>query len=220
MNTTRKEILKNSLSAALGLLCFAVGVYFTIQANIGVSPWDAFELGLSGTFGIMYGTASIIVSIVIIVIDIFLHEKIGIGMFLDALLVGKTVDLLNYLNLIPLQHSLVTSLLLMVAGLFLMGFSQYFYMRAGLGCGPRDTLLVGLARRITKIPIGVISIILLAVVTFLGWILGGPIGIGTLICAFCVGPTMQLSFKIVHFEPTSIEHQDVISSMKILFRRK
>ena len=220
MNKTAKDILKNSLSAAIGLIFFALGVYFTIQANIGVSPWDTFELGLASTLGITYGTASIIVSIIIILIDVLMHEKIGIGMFLDAFLVGKSVDLFNYLNLIPIQDNIVISLILMVLGLFLMGFSQFFYMRAGLGCGPRDTLLVGMARRMIKIPIGAVSIALLAVVTFFGWLLGGPIGIGTLICAFCVGPSMQLSFKIVHFKPTTVEHQDIITSAKIIFNKK
>jgi uncharacterized membrane protein YczE len=216
MNTTHKSILKNTLLAAVGLFFFGFGVYLTIQANIGVAPWDAFNLGLSKTFGIKYGTASIGVSFIIVIIDIILGEQIGIGMVLDAILVGKTVDLFNYINLVPAQQKLVPSLIIMTAGLFIMGFSQYMYMKAALGCGPRDSILVGLSRRINKVSIGVISICILAVVTFIGWLLGGSIGIGTLICAFLVGPIMQLDFKLVRFNATEIKHQDIITSFRIL----
>ncbi len=217
MNTTAKDIFKNSLLAALGLMLFAAGVYLTIQANIGVAPWDAFNLGLSSTFGIKYGTASIIVSLVLVAFDAALKEKIGIGMFLDSILVGKTVDLLNFIDPVPKQTKILPSLICLAAGMVIMGFSQFLYMKAGLGCGPRDTMLVGLKRRTKKIPIGVISIIILAAVTLSGWLLGGPIGIGTLICAFLEGPIMQLDFKIVKFEPTLVKHQDIITSFKVIF---
>lgn len=216
MNTTRKSILKNTLLTTVGLFFFGFGIYLTIQANIGVAPWDALSLGLSKTFGIKYGTASISVSFIILFIDIILGEQIGIGMVLDALLVGKAVDLFNYINIVPPQQKLFPSLIIMTAGMFIMGFTQYLYMKAGLSCGPRDSLLVGLSRRIKKVPIGVISICILAIVTLVGWLLGGAIGIGTLICAFLVGPIMQLVFKLVRFDATQIKHQDIITSFKIL----
>ena len=220
MNQTGKDILKHAVLAAAGLFLFAFGVYLTIQANIGVAPWDAFNLGLSATFGVTYGTASIIVSLLIVAIDLMLREQIGIGMLLDAILVGKFVDLLNWLDLVPLQEKLPFSILVMTVGMFIMGFSQYLYMKAALGCGPRDTLLVGLKRRTAKIPIGIISVCLLAAVTLVGWLLGGPIGIGTLICAFLEGPIMQLDFRIVKFDPTGIAHQDIITSLRILLGGK
>lgn len=96
-----RELLKKTLLAAIGLICFGAGVYLTIQANIGVAPWDALNLGLSKTFGILYGTASVGVSVILILIDLLLKEHIGIGTILDAVLVGKTVDFLNWFDLIP-----------------------------------------------------------------------------------------------------------------------
>lgn len=220
MNTNAKEIIKNTFNAAFGLFVFAFGVYLTIQANIGVAPWEAFNLGLSETFGIKYGTASITVSLIIVVIDFFLKEKIGIGMLLDAILVGKFVDLFNLIGIVPLINNIFAGIAVMILGMFIMGFAQFLYMRAGLGCGPRDTLLVGLKRRSKKIPIGVISIFILATVTVIGKLLGGPIGIGTLMGAFLEGPIMQLDFKIVHFDATEIKHQDIITSLKTVFKRK
>ena len=94
-NSTRSDILKNSLLASVGLLLFGLGVYLTIQANIGVAPWDALSLGLSSTLGMSFGNAAVMVSFLVVGVDLLLREKIGIGMLLDAVLVGKTVDLLN-----------------------------------------------------------------------------------------------------------------------------
>lgn len=219
MNKTRKEILLNSLIASIGLFMFGFGVYLTIQANLGVAPWDSFSLGLANTFNVKYGTASIALSLFILVIDIIMKGKIGIGMFLDAFIVGKTVDLFNLLNIVPTQTELVYKLLVILIGMTIMGFSQYLYMKAGLGCGPRDTMLVGLSRRIKKVPIGVVSIAILATVTLLGLLLGGPIGIGTLICAGLIGPIMQFAFKLMHFDATKIEHQSISNSFKIIFRK-
>lgn len=219
MNNNAKGILKNTFLAAFGLFLFAFGAYLTIQANIGVAPWDAFNLGLASTFNIKYGTASIIVSLVIVLIDILLKEKIGIGMFLDAILVGKFVDLFNFIGLVPLMKNIFSGLGVMFIGMFIMGFSQFLYMKAGLGCGPRDTLLVGLKRKSKKIPIGVISIFILATVTLIGALLGGKIGIGTLIAAFLEGPIMQLDFRIVRFDATAISHQGIIDSFKTVFKK-
>lgn len=220
MNKTRKSIFLNSLLASLGLIIFGFGVYMTIQANLGVAPWDAFNLGLSKTVGISYGLASIIMSFICLGIDILLKEKIGIGMILDAVLVGVSVDVYNWIGIIPAQTKLVFQLLLMLGGLIIMGFAVFLYMKAGLGCGPRDTMLVGLDRKLKKVPIGVISVCILAIVTLIGWLLGGPIGVGTLICAGLTGPIMQLIFILVKFVPTDVEHQDIITSVKIIIGKK
>ena len=219
-NNTPKKIILNMIYAAIALFVNGFGVYLTIHADIGAGPWDVFNLGLSKTFGILYGTASIAVSIAILIIDIILREPIGIAMFIDALTVGKSVDLFNFLDFIPVPKTLVGSIVMMICGLFIMGFTQYFYMKSALGCGPRDTLLVGLKRRSKKIPIGVISIALLSVVTLTGYLLGGKAGIGTLICAFLTGPIMQLAFKTVKFDATGITHQSIINTFYILFGKK
>jgi uncharacterized membrane protein YczE len=216
INATRYDILWNMIRASAGLVCFGFGAYLTIQANCGVAPWDTLNLGIANTFGILYGSASIIVSLIIIFINIMLRESIGLGMVLDTMLVGKSVDFFNWLDLVPLQDSLITAIPLLLIGIIIEGMAQFLYMRAALGCGPRDAFLVGLKRRFSRIPIGAISIIMLAVATFIGWHLGGPIGIGTVICAFLTGPVMALDFHLVNFDSTSVRHQNLISSAHIL----
>ena len=215
-NDTVKKIFLNMLLATASLFVNGFGVYLTIQANIGASPWDVLNLGLSNTFGMLYGTAAIIVSFTILGIDVLMKEPIGIAMIIDSIVVGKTVDLFNKINLVEKCDSIFISIPVMILGLFIMGYTQYTYMSASLGCGPRDTLLIGLTRRIKRLSIGVVSIMLLATVTIIGWLLGGPVGIGTLICAFGMGPIMQFAFFTVKFNATEIKHQNFIESYNVI----
>ena len=214
-NLTAKSILINMLIAAASLFVNGFGVYLTIHANIGAGPWDVFNLGLSKTFGMLYGTASIAVSAMILLIDVLLREPIGIAMLIDAVTVGKAVDLFNALDFVPTPKSIFGSVLMILIGLVIMGYTQAFYMFVSLGCGPRDTLLVGLKRRCKRIPIGAVSILMLAAVTLTGYLLGGPVGIGTLMNAFVTGPIMQFAFRTVHFDATAVRHQRLHVSLKI-----
>ena len=217
MNQTRLDILKNSILATAGLMLFAVAVYLIIQANLGVNPWDTFCIGLSEKLGILYGTANIMISFTVIGLDLLLREKIGIGTLLDAIVVGKTVDLLNWLDLIPQQDNVFIGIIMFALGCFIAGFSQYLYMKAGLSCGPRDGFQVAIGRRLHMIPIGGVNVIILSVVLLIGWALDGPIGIGTLLSPVLMGFTQQMAFNLVKFEPKDVIHQDLVGSIRVLF---
>ena len=218
-NKTARAVVLNVLAASAALFGYGFGVYLTILADIGAGPWDVFSLGLSKTLGILYGNASIIVSVTILVIDVLMREPIGIAMFIDAVVVGKAVDFFNFVDLIHAPQSVWQSVALMLAGIVIEGYAQYFYMRTALGCGPRDTLLVALDKRLRRVPIGAISVALLALATFIGWLLGGKVGIGTLICAFATGPIMQLAFRTVRFDAAAVRHQNLIESARVLAGR-
>jgi uncharacterized membrane protein YczE len=219
-NRTPAGILANMLLAAASLFVNGFGIYLTIQANLGVAPWDVLNLGLSKTLGILYGTASVAVSLTILAIDALMREPIGIAMFIDAFVVGKSVDFFNWLHPVPKCASLLTGIPCLLAGLVVLAYTQFAYMVAALGCGPRDTLLVGLAKRTRRIPIGGVSIGLLGSATLIGWLLGGPVGVGTLICAFAAGPIMQLAFQTVRFDATGVKHQDLKASWQVFLRRR
>ena len=218
-NRTPGAILLNMLIAAVSLFVNGFGIYLTIQANIGAAPWDVLSLGLSKSLGILYGNASIAISLTILLIDILLKEPIGIAMFIDAVVVGKAVDFFNWLHPVAPCRSLLTAVPVMLAGLVVLAYTQYTYMVASLGCGPRDTLLVGLARRLRRLPIGLVSVALLSTATLIGWLLGGPVGVGTLICAFGAGPIMQLAFRSVRFDATGTRHQRLRDSFRVLLGR-
>lgn len=220
LNRSPGAILLNMLLAAVSLFANGFGIYLTIQANIGAAPWDVLNLGLSKSLGILYGNASIAVSVTILVIDILLREPIGLSMFIDAFVVGKSVDFFNWLHPVPACQSLGSSIPVLLAGLIVIAYTQYGYMVASLGCGPRDSLLVGLAKRLDRLPIGLVGILLQGTATFVGWLLGGPVGIGTILCAACAGPIMQLAFQSVRFDATHIRHQNLGESFRVLFPRR
>lgn len=221
-NDSTKNILLNTVSAAFGLMLFGFGIYLTIQANTGVDPWSVLCFGVSGSLHILYGNASILIALVLIVVDVAMGEKIGIGTLLDAVVVGKTVDLLNWLDLIPKCTSIVSGLIMLLVAFFIMGWSQYFYMKSGLCCGPRDSFQITLGRRMPKVPMGAVYGIILLAVLILGLLLGGKssVGIGTIISPVASGFLQQLAFNIMHFEPKDVEHQSIIKSFRIFFNKE
>ena len=219
LNRTREDILKNSLIAAAALFCCGIGIYFTIQANIGVSPWDVFHQGIAGRTGMLYGNVSVIVGLLIVFVDLLLKEPVGIGMFLDALIVGKAVDLCAWIGFLPVQTSLPKGILCMMAGLTITACGMRVYMGSGLGCGPRDSLLVALCKR-TGLKIGPVTIILYAVVTLAGWLLGGQVGIGTILSVAYVGPALQTICRLTGFDAAKITHQNLLDSIRILAGKK
>ncbi len=214
-NRTPLAIVLNMLIASISLFVNGFGVYLTIRANLGAAPWDVLNLGLSKSLGILYGSASIAVSVTILIIDVLMREPIGIAMFIDAVVVGKAVDFFDSIHAVPDCASLWTGIPVMFMGLVILAFTQFTYMSAALGCGPRDTLLVGLDKRLRRIPIGAVSVALLSSATMIGWLLGGPVGIGTVICALCTGPVMQAAFRMVHFDASRVSHQRLKDSLRV-----
>ena len=162
----RQKMAGECLKTVLGLFIFAFGVNMTIHANIGLAPWDALSTGVSYHTPWSYGVAHTFISLLILAADIGMREKIGYGTVMDALLTGNFVDFFTFLKVISDQHHITTGIGFLMAGLFVMAFGQYIYMKAGLGCGPRDSFLVGIGKRMSKIPIGAVNTIIMCVVLF------------------------------------------------------
>lgn len=209
---TLTALLLRCVRTAFGLAVFALGVHLMIQADVGLAPWDALSMGVSYHTPFGYGAAHTIISIVILGIDLLLRERIGVGTVLDALLVGPYVDLFAATGLLPKQENIYISIGLIVIGLFFLALGQYIYMKAALCCGPRDSFLVGLGKRLPKLPIGAVSILMMAVVLTGGWLLGAPIGVGTLMAVFGEGAVLQLVCRIFRFEPRDVRHEDIFAT--------
>ena len=210
----RKTIVLEWCRIAAGLAVFAFGVHLTIFANIGLAPWDCLGMGVANHTPLNYGLSMTTMSIVILLIDLLLRERIGFGTVIDALITGNLVQLYNDLNPLPLNQSLPRGVAIMLIGFVFMALGMWIYMKAGQSCGPRDSLLVGLGKRLPKIPIGLVEILLWAAVTLVGWLLGGPVGIGTLISTFGAGAVLQLVYWLIRFEPREVRHRSVIEVVK------
>ena len=192
-----------------GLFVFAFGVHFTIYANIGLAPWDCLGMGISYHTPLNYGLSMTVMAVIILIIDILLGERIGYGTIIDALLTGNFIQMFNGLNPLHENDNLWLGIAIMIFGLAFMAIGMLIYMKGAQGCGPRDALLIGLGKRMSRIPIGIVEILLWSLVLLLGWLLGGPVGVGTLISTFGAGIVMQLIYNALHFEPRKIVHRDI-----------
>lgn len=215
----RIKILTEWLQILLGLIVFAYGVHLTIFANIGLGPWDCLGMGISYHTPLNFGLSMTLVSVLLLIVDLLLKEKIGYGTIIDALVTGNLTQLFNSFDPIPYASNMAIGIIMMMIGVTLMAIGQFIYMRNAHGCGPRDSFLTGVGKRLKKLPIGLVQAIILAVVLFFGWILGGKVGIGTLINVVGTGVMMQIVFKAVRFEPRNVKHRSVIPISKILFTR-
>ncbi len=200
-----QSILLRLCKLIFGLFLYALGIMLTIKANIGYGPWEVFHVGLGKVAGMSIGTASIAVGLVIILVTLLMGEKIGVGTVLNMVLIGSFLDALLLIDAVPVVDSTILGIIVLIVGLYLISFGSYFYIGSGFGAGPRDGLMVALARK-TGLPIGVIRSAIELTATILGWALGGMVGIGTVLSGFAIGFCIQSTFGLLHFDPKSIAH--------------
>jgi len=202
----------------LGLTLCSIGIVLTLRANIGYSPWDAFHDGVAGTTGMTIGMASIVVGIVILAIVAIMKEKLGLGTILNMILIGFQIDFLLNINLIPLADGLVIGIPMLITGMLTIGFGSYFYIGAGFGAGPRDSLMVVLMR-ITKKSAGICRATVECMAVVVGWLLGGMVGIGTVIAAFGIGLCVQIAFRILKFDAKAVVHESLTDTYRIIIKK-
>ncbi|MCL2318504.1 MAG: hypothetical protein FWC45_00335 [Treponema sp.] len=194
------------LNIIIGLFLYALGIVITIRANIGYAPWDVLHIGIANTLGLSIGTISISVGLIIIVIVKIMGERLGLGTILNILLIGIFLDIILKINIIPKMNNLFFGSIMLILGLFIISLGSYFYIKSAFGAGPRDSLMVVLARK-TKIPVGICRSTIELLATLGGWLLGGMVGIGTVISVIGIGFCIQLTFKILKFDVTAIRHE-------------
>jgi len=193
----------------IGLLLYAIGIVLTINANLGVAPWDIFHQGISNIIGITFGQASILAGLIVVVINYFLSEKIGYATIANMIIIGVFIDIIFFYNLLPVSNNLLSGLFMIIVGMIVIAFATYFYIKAGLGIGPRDGLMVGLERK-TNLSVGVIRSGIEITVLIIGVLLGGQIGIGTLMIALLIGPIVEITFKILNFNVGEVKHSYIV----------
>jgi uncharacterized membrane protein YczE len=168
----------------LGLVLYGISSSMLVLATLGLDPWDVFHQGLSRAFGLSIGTWTIIVGFVVLLLWIPLRQRPGIGTVSNVVLIGLIMNVV--LGHFHPPHALVARVGLLVCGVFLNGVATGAYIGAGLGPGPRDGLMTGLAARGHSIRVVRTSIELAVLGT--GWLLGGTVGIGTVVYALSIGP--------------------------------
>jgi uncharacterized membrane protein YczE len=167
-----------------GLVLYGISSSLLVLAGLGLDPWDVFHQGLSRTFGLAIGTWAIIVGAVVLLLWIPLRQRPGIGTLSNVVLVGLTMDVV--LGHVHAPHGMAARIACLVCGVFLNGVATGAYIGAGLGPGPRDGLMTGLAARGHSIRVVRTGLELTVLVT--GWLLGGTVGVGTVVYALSIGP--------------------------------
>lgn len=191
-----------------GLVLCGLGVAFMVAADLGLAPWSVLDQGISEHTGIPIGTVSIIVGAAVLLAWVPLRERPGVGTVANIVLIGTTIDVA--LLVLDTPGSLVGRLLYLAIGAFLWGPGSGLYIGAGLGPGPRDGLMTGLAARgVGSIRLVRTGIELTALAS--GWLLGGSVGLGTVVFAVTIGPNVQFFLPRLTVSPRRVPESDAAS---------
>jgi uncharacterized protein len=198
----RGSVVVRSASLLLGLFLFALGIVLLLESGLGLSPWDVLAQGVSDHTALSFGTANVVIAVFVLAGAWALGARIGPGTVANAVLIGFTVDGLLAVDAIAglSEAPLAARIVLMTAGILVIGVGSGFYIGAGMGAGPRDSLMLVASRR-SGVRIGVTRATIEVIVTAAGFALGGTVGIGTIAFAFGIGPAVELSFWLLERSP-------------------
>ena len=202
MNSFRKPAIKRFVRdfaiIQLGFAFFAFAIAIVIRANIGATSWAVLEVALSRMFNITPGTAAVMVGVAVLLLALTLREPIGWGTVANIMSIGPWEDL--FLSLIPeVNANLPLQLLFLFVGVISMSLGSAIYIGVNAGAGPRDSLMMAIART-TPLDVRTARGIIESIAVLAGWMLGGPLGAGTILFAILIGPGVQLAFRLFNME--------------------
>lgn len=205
----RGNVAVRSLSLAAGLALFALGIVLLLESGLGLSPWDVLNQGASERTPLSFGLANVVIALAVLGLAGALGARIGTGTVANAILIGLFVDGLIAVGILDSVRdaSLGARVGAMVLGILVIGAGSALYIGAGMGAGPRDSLMLVLARR-TGVRVGAVRAGLEVAVTVAGFALGGTVGVGTLAFALGVGPAVELAFWLVQRSPLALPAAD------------
>ncbi|MFZ5854047.1 MAG: YczE/YyaS/YitT family protein [Chloroflexota bacterium] len=188
-----RPVVRRLPGLLIGLIVFGLGIALMVQAGLGLGPWEAFHQGLARLTGLQIGTVSILLGLPILLLWWPLGERPGLGTLLNVALIGTATN--AGLTVIPAQLELPGQLAMMITGVLVIGIGSGLYLGADLGPGPRDGLMTGLHHRFGWSIRRARTAIELSVLV-LGFLLGGTVGLGTVVFAFGIGPIVQWALPI------------------------
>lgn len=214
-----RNYVRRLLWLALGMLVSAIGIVMMLQANIGLEPWSVLQQGMAQSFGITYGTASVIVGAAAIGVAILFGESFGFGTVINIVLCAVFIDALLWLGWVPQMSGTLSGVLMLLAGLELLVLGTWMYMKSALGAGPRDALMVALARR-TGRSVGLCRISVEILVILTGYFLGGQVGLGTVISALGLGSLFNLNFHLLGFRAAELHQENIAETLRFIRQQK
>ena len=209
------EYLKRLALCLAGLALYGLGNACGVMAGAaGTNAWSTLAIGIAGRFSLSFGRATFLISLVIIVIAILGKGKIGFATILNILMIPVFSDLwIALLGPLPIS-GVWAGVLCTLVGQVIVSIATILYMSAALGCGPRDTLMVILGKKLPRIPIGAVKFGLEVAVLLFGVLLGAPFGLGTVLVMALQASIFQLCCRLFRFEPRSLVHEDVPDTVR------
>ena len=194
MSSPRLLFARRASQLVVGLFLYGFAIALIVRAAIGVSPWDVLTQGIVAQTGLSFGLVTNIVGGLVLLLWIPIRQRPGVGTVLNVLLVGPSAEF--GLWLIPEQTNLIVRVALFAGGLALLAVATGLYIGAGYGPGPRDGLMTGIHRR-WGIRIWIVRTAIEVTVLSIGWVLGGNVGIGTLLFALLIGPMVGVTLPLL-----------------------
>jgi uncharacterized membrane protein YczE len=188
-NTDRRLVRRVGQLFA-GLILYGVSMALMIESGLGLDPWDVFHQGLSETIGISFGWVVILLGIPILLLWIPLRQRPGFGTLANLVVIGLVVD--GALALLPAGQGWTVRIGMLIAGIVLNGVATGMYIGSNFGPGPRDGLMTGLAGRFPRLSIRVVRTGIELTVLAAGFLLGGTVGLGTVLYALTIGPLVHV----------------------------
>lgn len=203
----RQPFQRRSLQLFVGLVLFGVALSLAIEAGFGTNPWTVFHVGLGTKLGLTTGTMVILTGAALLLATIPLAEPVGLGTIANVIVIGPALDICDWL--LPELTSLLPRLAAIAVAPILLGLASGLYIGAGLGPGPRDSIMTALERRGMAVWLARTSIEVTALTV--GWVLGGPVGLGTLWMAGSVGWWVQVFLRRLRLDPVPLR-SNIVSS--------
>jgi uncharacterized membrane protein YczE len=214
---TRSSIILRLPILFTGFFILAIGIVANLYANLGTSPWGVLHVGLSNITPFTLGQVTQIVGLLIVISSWLLGFSPGFGTIANMITIGFFIDVIIALNIIPTQTQIIWQLTQLIFSIIILGVGVFLYLRVQLGAGPRDGLMVALAAKFNR-PISHIRILMDVAVVVIGFLIGGPLGVGTVISALTLGYFIQLFLKIGQFHKPS--EQLNLSELYQIIKRK
>lgn len=211
------SFLRRLPSLYFGLFLFALGAVMMLYADLWLSSWGVFQIGLTNTMGLTFGQASQLVGLGVLIFGWVLGFPPGFGTVMNMYFIGYFIDRIMEWWIAPEFNNVALQLALLIGGMAMIGVASYFYLSPKLGAGPRDGLMIGLVQKLNR-PVGQVRGGIEVTVTLLGYLMGGPVGVGTVIAAFSVGYFVQIAFKLGKYDRNA-KHMDLFELARYLMGR-
>jgi len=191
--------IRDFIVIQIGFMLYGLALVLIIRADLGTGTWLVLEVALANLLGIKIGTMTIYMGFAVLIIALALREQVGWGTLANILSIGPWLNL--FLDLISTpKDNLALQIGMFLLGVLVQGIATAVYIGVDAGAGPRDSLMLAI-HRATKVSLRVARGALEVIVVLIGWLLGGPLGFGTVVFALLIGPSVQWAFKLFNVQP-------------------